>query len=53
MYKPINDEVVNMFARDPENVDVSAGANIEFSEDNYLAGNYSLDNINDYIINVK
>ena len=53
MYKPINDAVVNMFARDPENVDVSAGADIEFSEDNYLAGNYSLDNINDYIINVK
>lgn len=53
MYKPISDAVVNMFARDPENVDVSAGADIEFSEDNYLAGNYSLDNINNYIINVK
>ena len=53
MYKPINDDVVNTFARDPENVDVSASADIEFSETNYLAGNYSLDNINDYIINVK
>ena len=53
MYKPITDAVIDMFARDPENVDVSAGANVDFSETNYLAGNYSLDNINDYIINVK
>lgn len=53
MYKPITNAVISMFAREPENVDVSAGTGIDFSERNYLGGNYSLNNINDYIINVK
>lgn len=53
MYKPITDEIVNMFARDPENIDVSAGEGLEFNETNYLAGNYNLEHINDYIFNVK